>query len=90
MFSGDAKTYGYLVDFVSDLVLHVHLGPTGEKQLYHVSMTTVASQHEGTLAILRRQNILYNIVLQTTFESCMYRVKFSPMSSHPGVKFAGQ
>ena len=47
-----------LVDVVSHLVLHVCLGPAGEKQLYHVSMTTVASQHEGSLTILRRQNIL--------------------------------
>ena len=46
-----------LADVVSDLVLQVYLGPTGEKQLYHVSMTTVASQREGTLAILRGQNI---------------------------------
>ena len=58
---------------VSHLVLHVNLSPTGEKQLYHVSMTTVASKHEGSLAILRRQ-IYNNIVLQTTFESCIDKI----------------
>ena len=52
------KDLWLLVDVVSDLVLQVYLGPTGEKQLYHVSMTTVASKHEGSLAILRGQNIL--------------------------------
>ena len=42
-------------DTVSHLVLHVYLGPTGEKQLYHISMTTVTGKHEGSPAILRRQ-----------------------------------
>ena len=58
MCSQGCKDLWLLVDVVSDLVLHVYLGPTGEKQLYHVSMTTVTSQYEGSLAILRRQNIL--------------------------------
>ena len=40
-------------------ILQVHLGLTGEEQLYNISMTTVTGQHEGSPAILRntmRQN----------------------------------
>ena len=48
------------VDTVSHLVLQVYLGPTGKKQLYHINVTTVAGQHEGSLAILRRQNRYYH------------------------------
>ena len=44
------------VDVVPHLVLQVYLGPTGEKKLYHINVTTITSQHEGSLAILRRQN----------------------------------
>ena len=44
------------VDVVLHLVLQVYLGPTGEKKLYHINVTTITSQHEGSLAILRRQN----------------------------------
>ena len=45
--------------FVSHLALQVHLGPTGEEQLYNVSMTLVTGTHEGSPAVLRntmRQN----------------------------------
>ena len=48
----DAKGLWLLVDVVSHLVLQVYLGPTGEKQLYHVSMPTVTSEHQGSPAIL--------------------------------------
>ena len=43
------------VDTVSHLVLQVYLGPTGEKKLDHINVTNITSQHEGSLAILRRQ-----------------------------------
>ena len=43
------------VDVVSHLVLQVYLGPTGEKTLYHFSMTTVTGQHESSPAILRNR-----------------------------------
>ena len=42
-------------DTVSHLVLQVYLGPTGEKQLYNVSMTTVTGQHEGRPTTLRNK-----------------------------------
>ena len=48
-----------LVHVVSHLALQVHLGPTGEEQLYNLSMTLVTGQLEGSPAILRntmRQN----------------------------------
>ena len=44
------------VDTVSHLVLQIYLGPTGKKQLYHINVTTITGQHEGSLTILRRQN----------------------------------
>ena len=44
------------VDTMSHLVLQIYLGLTGKKQLYHINVTTVTGQHEGTLAILKRQN----------------------------------
>ena len=44
------------VDTVSHLVLQVYLGSTGEKQLHHNNVTSVTGQHEGSLAILRRQD----------------------------------
>ena len=45
------------VDTVSHLVLQVYLGPTGEKKLHHLHVTTITSQHEGSLVILFRQNV---------------------------------
>ena len=44
------------VDTVSHLVLQIYLGPTKKKQLYHINVTTITGQHEGTLAILKKQN----------------------------------
>ena len=37
---------------VAHLILQVHLGPTGEEKLYHISVTTVTGPHEGSTAIL--------------------------------------
>ena len=48
------------VDTVSHIVLHVYLGPIGKKQLHHNNVTTVTGQHEGSLAILRKQNRYYH------------------------------
>ena len=44
------------VDTVSHLVLQVYLGPTEKKQLYHINVTTITGQQEGSLAILTGQN----------------------------------
>jgi len=56
-FSGKAISFMNQLqnDTMSHLVLQVYLGPTGEKQLYHFSMTTVTGQHEGRPAILRNE-----------------------------------
>ena len=46
-------------------ILQVHLGPTGEEQLYNTSMTTVTGTHEGSPAILRntmRQNSTISVM----------------------------
>ena len=46
-----------IVDVVSHhSVLQVHLGPTGEEQLYHISMSTATGPHEGSSATLEEQN----------------------------------
>ena len=50
-------------------ILQVHLGPTGEEQLYNSSMTTVTGQHEGSPAILRntmRQNSTVTVMNMKT------------------------
>ena len=56
-FSGKAISFMNQLqhDTMSHLVLQIYLGPTGEKLLYNVSMTTVAGQHEGRPAILRNK-----------------------------------
>ena len=52
---------------MSDLVLQVYLGPTGEKQLYNVSMTTVTGQHECSPTIL--QNKMVTTVMNIGIEN---------------------
>ena len=44
-----------VVDVVSHLSLQVHLGPTGEQQLYHISTTIATGPHEGSTATLRNR-----------------------------------
>ena len=43
------------VDALSHLVLQVHLGPNGEEQLHHISMTFDTRSHEGGPAVLRNK-----------------------------------
>ena len=54
-----------VVDVVSHhSILQVHLGPTGEEQLYHISVSTATGLHEGSLTPLRntmRQNSNYHM-----------------------------
>ena len=44
-------------DVVSHLVLEVHLDPTGEENLYHISMSTATGHHEGIPVILRNKTV---------------------------------
>ena len=37
------------------LIMQVHLGPTGEEKLYHISMTPDTGPHVGSHAILRNR-----------------------------------
>ena len=37
------------------LILQVHLGPTGEEELYHISMTPDTGPHAGSHAILKNR-----------------------------------
>ena len=64
---------------MSHLVLQVHLGPTGEEQLYNISMTTVTGTHEGSPAILRntmRQNSTITVMnMEKTIERCTLAVR---------------
>ena len=50
-----------VVDVVSHLVLQVHLGPTGEEQLYHISVSTVTGTHEGSHTQLRNTMSNYHM-----------------------------
>ena len=50
-----------IVDVVSHHVLQVHLGPTGEEQLYHISVSTVTGTQEGSPAILRNTMSNYHM-----------------------------
>ena len=43
------------IDVVSHLIMQVHLGPTGEEKLYHISMTPDTGPHVGSHAILRNR-----------------------------------
>ena len=60
--------------FVSHLALQVYLGPTGEEQLYNVSMTFVTGTHEGSSTILRntmRQNSTVSDEHEKAIERCI-------------------
>ena len=64
---------------MSHLALQVHLYPTGEEQLYNISMTIETGQHEGSHTILRntmRQNSTITVMnMEMTIESCTFAVR---------------
>ena len=66
--------------FTSYLTLQVHLGPSGEEQLYNISMTSDTGPDEGSLAILRnimRQNSSITVMnMEKTIERCTLVVHF--------------
>ena len=66
--------------FVSHHVLQVHLGPTGDEELYNISMTFVTGMHEGSSTILRntmRQNSTVTVMnMEKTIERCVLAVKY--------------
>ena len=65
---------------VSHLALQVHLCPSGEEQLYNISLTFVTGQHEGSYTILRntmRQNSTITVMnMEKTIERCTLAVRY--------------
>ena len=59
-------------------VLQVHLGPTGEKKLYSIRMTSDTGHHESSPAILRntmRQNSTIIVMnMEKAIEQLLYKV----------------
>ena len=74
------KRHGCQVDVVSHLALQVYLGPTGEEQLYNISMTFDTGTHEGSPAILWNTMIQNSTVtvmnMEKTIERCVLTVKY--------------
>ena len=68
------------VDAGSHLILQVYLGSTGEEKLYHISVTTVTGQHEGSPTILRNrmgQNSIITVMnMKQTIERCTLVVRY--------------
>ena len=71
------KRHSCHVDVSHHSFLQVHLGLTGEEQLYNVCMTTVTGAHEGSPAILRntmRQNSTVTVMnMERQWPTCMIR-----------------
>lgn len=69
------NTFHLQVDAVSHLVLQVYLGPNGEEQLYHISITFDTGSHEGSPAILKnkmKENTVITVMnIKQTIEKCM-------------------
>ena len=65
---------------MSHLALQVHLCPSGEEQLYNISMTMETGQHEGSRTILRntmRQNRTITVMnMEKIIERCTLAVRY--------------